>query len=430
MSLPDRFTYHFYPVGQGLFATGSIHKTGEDVSRFLWVYDCGTSSAQKLVKDSIQRLKTWSGSRPRIDLLVLSHFDQDHISGVCRLLEHFEVGTLMLPYMHLRQRLVVAFAERVGGRDDLMRFFINPVGYFAGVQNARIDRILFVPPSSGDGPPANLASGSVPPRWGDGPPEIDFEPDKEELERDADKLMLVQTGENTTRSIQVSFLRRGSALSLFGLWEFVPYNDDPERNMPPYFVAAVESRRERLLNSKGITTRGKALAELVEIYDEEFGDDSESRNELSLFLYSGPIYQTWRHAAMVDPRYYFRLEQSSPAELEIKGVINFPLSNRCSILYPGDGYLDKPEKLQRLTDYLDPQRMGKIGVLQVMHHGSKANWYSGLAGEIAPVVSVFSSNPSDRRYQHPDVEVLKDFWKFGSIQVDKAQSFTAIGHLA
>jgi glyoxylase-like metal-dependent hydrolase (beta-lactamase superfamily II) len=127
MSLPNTFSYHFYPVGQGLFSAGSIRRQDEDSSRFLWVYDCGTSSSQDLEDAGILDLKRFANGRSRVDLLVLSHFDHDHISGVVRLLKEFEVGTLLLPYMPLAQRLVMAFEEGSGGGNDpLTGFYLNP----------------------------------------------------------------------------------------------------------------------------------------------------------------------------------------------------------------------------------------------------------------------------------------------------------------
>lgn len=83
MSVPCQFSYHFYAVGQGLFSTGSIHKTGEHSPQFLWVDDCGRSYPQLLIDGAIDALKERVENQSRIELLTLSHFDLVHISGVC-----------------------------------------------------------------------------------------------------------------------------------------------------------------------------------------------------------------------------------------------------------------------------------------------------------------------------------------------------------
>jgi beta-lactamase superfamily II metal-dependent hydrolase len=64
-----------------------------------------------------------------------------------------------------------------------------------------------------------------------------------------------------------------------------------------------------------------------------------------------------------------------------------------------------------------------------MHHGARANWHQGIANAIAPYFSVFSSDPEHRRYKHPHAEVVRDFWQFGAIQVDKASDFNVYGYL-
>src|SRR5438105_2163589 len=115
MNILYSFSYHFYPVGQGLFSSGSIQRDSEQKPRFLWVYDCGSSSGEAFIESGIRGLARSAGDPKRIDLLTLSHFDHDHISGVVRLLREFKIGTLLLPYMPLAQRLILAFEEGGSG---------------------------------------------------------------------------------------------------------------------------------------------------------------------------------------------------------------------------------------------------------------------------------------------------------------------------
>ena len=93
----------FHPVGQGLFATGSLRRHSTTRPVFRWVYDCGTTSEQQYVRRAITRLEgEWNwpeGPTRRIDMFVLSHFDHDHLSGLTTLLSKFSIGTLVLPYV-------------------------------------------------------------------------------------------------------------------------------------------------------------------------------------------------------------------------------------------------------------------------------------------------------------------------------------------
>jgi hypothetical protein len=381
MSFLGKFSYHFFPVGQGLFSTGSIGRHDERHSRFLWVYDCGTSSSQGLVDRGIAQLEHFERGRKRIDLLVLSHFDHDHISGVVRLLNKFKIGTLMLPYMPLAQRLILAFEKGSGGGNDpFTNFYLNPVAFFLAQDGPGIERILFVPPSGNEGPayPGELPNSQEP-----GPgdePRIDFESEKP---KDADDVWaLIQPNQQGAKNTVVDFLRPGSRITVAScLWEFIPYNDDPVEPIPPEFENEVEKHRNALLLGTDSAARESALTELKAAYDGYFGAGSFERNIVSLCLYSGPIYSSWRTCRLTEGRstswpgiwHWHRWPFPEMHRWELHGPPKGPLRHRCSILYSGDGYLDTSDRLQRLLSYLHERRVRRIGVFQVMHHGAEAN---------------------------------------------------------
>ena len=438
MSLPDHFSYHFNPVGQGLFSSGAICRSGENVPRFLWVYDCGTSSSENLVESGIQRLKHYAGTRERIDLLTLSHFDHDHISGLTRLLREFKIGTLMLPYMQLAQRLVLSFEEGSGGIDDPMTgFYLNPVAFLLAQDGPGIERILFVLPSGNDGPPY---PGEVPIPQQPGPddePEIQFDSDKP---RDLDDVgSLVQEAQQTKHGTSVDFLHPGARITLAAyLWEFIPYNDDHQEEIPIGFINQVAAERADLLSATSVTARKESLRRLKNAYDDHFGVGSEERNVISLFLYSGPIYPNWKTCWLTEGRSHswrndwrwHRWPLPDMHTWDLREHSEEPTRPRCSILYSGDGYLDTDERLQKLIKYLDGRRVRRIGVFQVMHHGAETNWHQGTAEAIAPLFSIFCSDPERKKWKHPHASVLRDFWRYGAVQVDKNVDFTASGYLS
>lgn len=433
MSFPDSFSYHFFPVGQGLFTAGVIGRDLGEPPKYLWVYDCGTSSSGGGVANGIATLKSLARQRERIDLLVLSHFDHDHISGVCRLIEEFEIGTLMLPYMSLDRRLIVSFEERAGtsGPSD-PDAYLNPVSFFLGIDGPGIEQILLVGPSGQEGPPLPEERGEQPFWPEEGNPELRFEPEKPEDDEDVTALLAhsIPQGSQT----RVYYLRRGTTLTLQALWEFLPYNDDREDPISPMFTHKVNRVRHLLLHGPSGTQRKNALKRLKAVYDKEFGDDSENRNSISLHLYSGPIYPTWRDAFITNHTdhsnrwsvyshltcYDFRTPP--PGQLTYG-------SRRSSILYTGDGYLDTLERLHSLIDFMNPRRIASVGVFQVMHHGSEHNWHPGVAAAIHPFYSVFSSDPYRKKWRHPHAPVLRDFWPYGPEQVDKTRGLHVFGSL-
>ncbi|MEH7249765.1 hypothetical protein V7114_23645 [Neobacillus niacini] len=87
--LKSQFT--FRNVGQGLFYTGKI---GE----FLLVYDCGSLSDNSLryITHSIEEFHN-EVKTDKLGLLVISHFDNDHINGIPELSKRFsKIDTLIM----------------------------------------------------------------------------------------------------------------------------------------------------------------------------------------------------------------------------------------------------------------------------------------------------------------------------------------------
>lgn len=72
-----RFNRTFHPVGHGAFFTEQIYDDNNKVL-FTAVYDCGSSNQSDLQKPLNDFIKTCN----HIDLLCISHFDNDHISGI------------------------------------------------------------------------------------------------------------------------------------------------------------------------------------------------------------------------------------------------------------------------------------------------------------------------------------------------------------
>ena len=185
-------------------------------------------------------------------------------------------------------------------------------------------------------------------------------------------------------------------MTLGAYWEFVPYNDDPENEITDEFVAAAKAEGSKLRMAADPKSRNAALKRLKQAYDRYFGDDSEARNIISLHLYAGPVYPTWsctwlQLARWSRPQWNqlfdFRHAPSPCSHVEYG-------TWRCSILYTGDGYLDNFERIRNLITYLHELRVRSTGAFQVMHHGSKANWHSGVANAISPLFSIFSVSQS------------------------------------
>lgn len=90
------FQRYLHPVGQGAFFTEKILDDNNNVV-FTAVYDCGSTTKSPL--DKVINLAIEKNEH--IDLLCISHFDKDHISGLSQLISHatFDDKTVvMIPF--------------------------------------------------------------------------------------------------------------------------------------------------------------------------------------------------------------------------------------------------------------------------------------------------------------------------------------------
>ena len=93
--------YH-YPIGQGTFSAQII---GADEEKYVCVYDCGsTNGSWNIPKYADDLLCKTEGI---INLLVISHFDQDHVNGVKKLYEKkFKIKKIIIPYVTISERIL------------------------------------------------------------------------------------------------------------------------------------------------------------------------------------------------------------------------------------------------------------------------------------------------------------------------------------
>jgi hypothetical protein len=385
----------WWPVGHGLFWSGQL--VGARGGEFNWVYDCGSSSGAAKRDVAIRTFRRQLSGGP-IDLVVLSHFDRDHINGIVALIKDVTVRTLLLPYMPLWQRLLIAIAEGVSAADTEFDFFLDPAAYLADIEGGEIGEVVFVPPAGPDdlvpgpedAPEPDDRIGGGKPEYGPPPP------------GSADDSAV------TTASVQVRYLKPTGRIVVPSLWEFVPYNDAAMQPMAtPTFVSRASRVAKFLLANPA--RRKAALATLKRVYQRAFGAGSTPANLISLFLYSGPVGQ----------RIVFDPVAASAPFARRSGQANL------AQLATGDGYLDDPARLAALQRFFSAVRLARIGLFQVMHHGSRKNWQQGLGATFKPAASIFSSDP-DFIHGHPHAEVLRDFWPWYPVRVDKDSGFSLV----
>lgn len=393
---------HWWPVGQGLFHSGRLR--GLTGRTYDWVYDCGSSSKGKIRDDAIAEYRNRHGRR--INLVALSHFDKDHINGIEALVRGMRVDRMLLPYLPLHDRLLIAIAEGIDVGEPLFEFFVDPAAYLTGLEGNDIGEIVFVPAAGpDDSAPGEADEGPVDPDFPIDEPKIDEGKPPKDF---SDDPIGRGSGQGKTR-----FLRPGGRIFIPQLWEFVPYND---AELQPRATPSFERRARRLArNFATKTTRREAALKLLKrLYDKTFGGSSRPRNLASLFLYSGPVGNRVALATCWT---------TAPARLN-------DANDNFAQLSTGDGYLETAAQLKALRRfYGNDRRLERAGIFQVMHHGARGNWHEGVAAAVKPAVSIFSSNPKRRGWGHPHAEVLRDFWTWSPVQVDEKQSFHVLATL-
>ncbi len=126
----------FHPVGQGLFYS-AILRNGDKT--FSMVYDCGsmtkTSRKKSGINDLVSQLdQSETGTKKCLNVLVISHFHEDHINMIPALLEEVDVETVIMPYYCETERLFYAAQisqdATLTEKKFMVSFYSNPEEYF------------------------------------------------------------------------------------------------------------------------------------------------------------------------------------------------------------------------------------------------------------------------------------------------------------
>lgn len=416
-------SYTFHPVGQGVFSSGAIVPIEKTNNPFWWVFDCGTCKKSHFehIETEVEILAQRIGGRrasqkPKIDLVFISHFDEDHVNGLLRLLERFNVGRLIFPFVSLYERLLIALPKKNDPRrkGDILhrwqRFILNPTGYIESNRDVSVDRVSIVPSSGTEGPSEPADADGEPVSWGDGDPVVISPlpaPPPDEVSR---------TDDMFSSRIRIEWLAPSTTLKIGNFWEFVPYNrSSPASRLTPEFIPKIKDCTSQLLKAKDPIEQEKLQNEIIELYGERFGTRHLQKNHISLFVYAGPIQKSEKiydwviigpttvHASILPWVIHTQLF-----------TLGKSLTDRLAkaLLLTGDGYLENPTQLRKMIAYFGAHRIELAKVLQVMHHGARTSWHPGVAAALAPEHSIFCAYPHGC-YYHPHRLVFQDFEQYG-----------------
>ncbi len=110
--------YKAHPIGQGFFYSGQLKSIGSS-AKFNFIFDCGSLS-YSVLNNTIDRFRNRDANDTKdLDLLIISHFDADHINGLKRLLNGRKVKQIIAPFIGFKQRITIALNYINSLEDDL-----------------------------------------------------------------------------------------------------------------------------------------------------------------------------------------------------------------------------------------------------------------------------------------------------------------------
>lgn len=125
-SIHQNFTIH--PIGQGLFYSGKIELNNIPV--FKMIFDCGSNSKGAKDEALLYRKTNFSGSDKVLDLLVISHFDADHVNHIKTVVENdVKIKKVVMPFISFEERLFLALKHMIQSNKDIdnINFILNPL---------------------------------------------------------------------------------------------------------------------------------------------------------------------------------------------------------------------------------------------------------------------------------------------------------------
>jgi hypothetical protein len=398
-----------------LVFTGQTHP----LKTFLWVYDCGSEN-RDIVNGEVDLYRRHLPDPKRLNLLVLSHFDKDHVKGVGRLLQGLPVDNLVLPYLTPAQRMLLA-AGAGPDNPDYIRFLVSPVDYLLTFPGAEIGTITFIQPGEEPLPPEEAGVSPENPPTGDErsrdlPPKVLLEgkfPTKEEFWTDPGMVRHVGTG-----TAQVQVTRGDRPMEILGLWEFAFYNL-PQPDLEAQLRNQVQTVFDAFYRQPEDERKyDDFIDQLRVIYRGLFGGNEEGRNDISLVTYTGPVMLHFKSA------HYLCINHCNyPAAREGRGPHGGQeqacADGKISTLYTGDLNFKK-SVTTAIKTFLGENRWRRIRFLQVPHHGSQNSWESGQSALWNHEWSVFSAGLNNC-YKHPRPEVLDDLKLHNPVLVNEWQ---------
>jgi len=384
----------FHKAGQGCFYTGLINAHGRD--KFCFVFDCGSTKGAGVLREEIKEFKQFLAGhhKKEIDVLVLSHYDADHVNQLPSLLKETKCKIAILPYLTNEERISIYFSQAISDGtddDDYFSFITDPAGYLT---NLNVDRIIFIdgndeesdaninpggPPtgfrydhlSNEDKPRQSITDVSLRPIVMFKPTGFHNDPEKMEFMQHAGTKAELAKGHGTIRSgIYWEFFFHQKPQSPRMIWRF-------REKLKEIFKLNLAGDYVTYQDLRQMTINAKARAKLKKAHIDFFGDI----NETGLVVMHGPLGQRHTESFRKTPLYSGKY---------------------CSTILNGDCNLNTINYPAYIAGALPWTRF-----FQVPHHGSTHSWYEWFDLNDLGLSQMVVNYGTNNKYKHPHQDVVE-----------------------
>lgn len=352
-------TFKFWPVGQGLFYTGTVLD-----GNFNFVYDCG-SNDENYINNCVDAYLDTIRPHNTIDFVVISHLHYDHFSGLYELSQKAKIKKLYLPYLGDSDEiktLILAnavFRERAKTlNDNLYRVFNYMLSLY------RVERRF-----SND-------------------------------DRSAPETVFIN--ENVVDSDNDSYYSIFQSIEFNDYWKFSMI----AKQISSAKYANLNNQLSTLLANENATyvidlvKRPNGIDKIKKIYDTVF----KNPNPTSIILIHQPLSNAPSIFPVLDSFAYLYLDYISHCDHDYHCFLDYNHnihSKRNISLLTGDACFDK-KIISLVKDELNNY---PVFVAQVPHHGARAEWRKFEKGKLNIKQYVISYGLGNT-YNHPNKEAV------------------------
>lgn len=397
----------FHGVGQGLFHSGRI-------GSFDYVYDCGSRPAGQIKQELTGYIKSMQGKH--LDLLIVSHLDEDHVSGLKDLVTAKKPQTVILPYLPPSERLVLILQNvNFGGWYYL--FLADPITFF---RSNGVNDLVFI----GRGNPEESDPDADGPGQGRFPgmdnSNTNLRANVDGMTDDGELKDLIADYEISLSGIRTKSHHSNLPIQWSGgdAWYFRFFNYKGKKfvkkdffNCGKPFLGTSNPKKITTSMLVSLLQKKKDIDGLKICYKKY----SNYINNTSLLAFHGPLL----HATSVS--------QTSGFEVKRLRTANYLGIGQIGYLLTGDLDFSSNAIWTDFSSHFGGY-LSLMSDASIPHHGARKNWTNKLLDKSFPGANWYVSSAIGSQHDHPSMKTLGKIFNSGRRVFWCNERFSAVNH--